>query len=101
MDLPAYRKKAKGTPKNYDGGFSISFRKTDQINTQLYEKYKDNIEENECAFCLEDLNTESCVKPNECIHIFHKNCLNEWLSSHFKCPTCMRQISSRHITLLS
>ena len=48
-----------------------------------------------CTICLNDYEKGDMVKeiPN-CGHIFHSECLNEWLLRRFKCPNCNLTIKS-------
>ncbi|CAF2803320.1 unnamed protein product [Rotaria sp. Silwood2] len=42
-----------------------------------------------CAICLENFNQLSEVKQLPiCHHVFHTNCLTEWLLHHGNCPMC-------------
>lgn len=41
----------------------------------------------ECAICLNDLNSEARRKL-PCGHIFHKKCVNTWLARKNICPLC-------------
>ncbi|CAF0815254.1 unnamed protein product [Rotaria sp. Silwood1] len=42
-----------------------------------------------CAICLENFNPLSEVKQLPiCHHVFHTNCLTEWLLRHGNCPMC-------------
>ncbi|XP_057984764.1 RING-H2 finger protein ATL39-like [Hevea brasiliensis] len=48
------------------------------------------IERNVCAICFDKLKEgDKCRKllPS-CIHIFHKTCIDLWLSRHNSCPLC-------------
>lgn len=48
-----------------------------------------------CAICLENFDLSSDVKQiPTCHHIFHRNCLTEWLLRHGNCPMCRTIISS-------
>lgn len=52
---------------------------------------KTNVYKNDCTICLEDFNPNSKVVVLECKHIFHFECLKEWLIKnilHPKCPNC-------------
>jgi hypothetical protein len=45
------------------------------------EKYK------ECSICLENFQLNDSIKLiNQCSHIFHKNCIEEWFKFSRKCP---------------
>lgn len=46
-----------------------------------------------CAICLENFDSSSEVKQlPTCHHIFHTNCLTEWLLRHGNCPMCRATI---------
>lgn len=52
---------------------------------------KTNVYKNNCTICLEDFNLKSNVVVLECKHIFHFECLKDWLIKnilHPKCPNC-------------
>lgn len=43
----------------------------------------------ECMICCQDILDGECVsKEYHCTHIFHEECLNEWLQISFMCPAC-------------
>ncbi|TID22532.1 hypothetical protein CANINC_003307 [Pichia inconspicua] len=46
-----------------------------------------------CAICLEDLNNDDMVRGLLCGHVFHKVCIDPWLT-HRKgyCPTCKKDL---------
>jgi len=46
-----------------------------------------------CFICLCEYepNEEICVSPNhECTHVYHKECMTEWLMAHDECPCCRK-----------
>jgi len=48
-----------------------------------------------CAICLENFDALSNVKQlPTCHHVFHTNCLTEWLLRHGNCPMCRTIIPS-------
>lgn len=48
-----------------------------------------------CAICLENFDSSSEVKQLPiCHHVFHSNCLMEWLRQHDSCPMCRTNLSS-------
>ncbi len=51
-----------------------------------------NINFNCCPICLGDLKT-SKNKNLYCSHIFHENCIDEWLKTNNTCPNCRAFIS--------
>jgi hypothetical protein len=53
--------------------------------------FQENIvnEEECCAICLNNLNTELTYMIEECKHKFHTNCLLTWFrTNNSSCPTC-------------
>jgi hypothetical protein len=50
-----------------------------------------------CAICLEDIqilnNHSESIKTLRCKHIFHKECIEKWISDfHWVCPLCRNGI---------
>lgn len=44
-----------------------------------------------CPICLEDFDEESYCRVLQCSHVFHYECVNEWLSSvAISCPLCQQ-----------
>ena len=42
-----------------------------------------------CSICLDDLTTEQIYQLPECGHVYHTNCILQWMrSGHNKCPYC-------------
>jgi len=55
-----------------------------------------------CAICLENFDSSSEVKQLPiCHHVFHTNCLTEWLLRHGNCPMCRTRILSNQLTPIS
>ncbi|KAK8944899.1 RING-H2 finger protein ATL1 [Platanthera zijinensis] len=50
---------------------------------------------NECPVCLNEFKEEERVRqlPN-CLHVFHIDCIDAWLSMHANCPLCRSEITS-------
>lgn len=48
---------------------------------------------NECSVCLSGIEEGMKIRilPN-CCHVFHVQCIDEWLSSHSNCPLCRSEI---------
>lgn len=57
------------------------------------QKYTDSLNEfkSSCTICIESFNEESLVAVLFCKHIFHFECLKDWVNKnliHPKCPNC-------------
>ena len=71
---------------NGDKKDNIMKNKIEQI-TQVY--YKTNKFENfECTICFDIFKENELLKQLNCKHIFHKECLSQWLLNENKCPVC-------------
>ncbi|CAA7033065.1 unnamed protein product [Microthlaspi erraticum] len=50
-----------------------------------------------CVICLETMSESEqetkplCELPN-CVHMFHEDCVIEWLAQHDSCPLCRRSV---------
>lgn len=46
----------------------------------------------DCSICLEDVNVGSACMKLVCQHVFHPNCILQWLARTNRCPTCRCEI---------
>ncbi|GAU21427.1 hypothetical protein TSUD_32580 [Trifolium subterraneum] len=50
----------------------------------------------ECAVCLNEFQeTEKLRLISKCDHVFHPECIDEWLGSHTTCPVCRANLVPR------
>ena len=60
--------------------------KIEQIKQVYYKTNKfDNFE---CSICFDIFKENELLKQLNCKHIFHKECLSQWLLNEHKCPAC-------------
>ena len=52
------------------------------------EESSNDIPENTCSICLSELQEGDIVGDIPCGHVFHKDCLKEWLHKNNHCPIC-------------
>lgn len=45
-----------------------------------------------CVICLSDFATGDTLRRMECMHVFHKECVDKWLQQSKKCPSCNREM---------
>lgn len=66
----------------------------DRKYENIDEKTK-NINEN-CPICLDKFNPDDTVKEITCNHVFHSECITEWLTKeNYNCPVCRKEVGSR------
>lgn len=53
--------------------------------------FNKTMESKECCICLSEFQTKEKVRKLTCEHIFHKNCIDEWLTNgDICCPICRK-----------
>jgi hypothetical protein len=76
---------------------SIRREAASNIPTRKYgsEALEDSTEK--CPICWEDFTTRITVKELPCGHIFHPNCIDEWLKGYnLMCPYCKKDIREQN-----
>ena len=69
------------------------FLEMDQFQYKHIQKY-DSRRETECAICLEEFKRNDIIKEfYKCKHIFHKDCLKNWLRRANVCPLCKHDLT--------
>ena len=69
------------------------FLEMDQFQYKHIQKY-DSRRETECAICLEEFKRNDIIKEfYKCKHIFHKDCLKNWLKRANVCPLCKHDLT--------
>ena len=51
-------------------------------------KLFDNQSNNECCICLQEFISNEEIVELPCNHIYHKQCIEEWLKVNRNCPSC-------------
>ena len=65
------------------------FPKTLKIHKFLHESRKIMNSPKECPICLETFNPESQLLSTPCDHIYHSECINDWMATGSStCPKC-------------
>ena len=70
----------------------ISTLNEEDINNLNKYILKNNLED-KCSICLDDMKINQEVIELQCNHIYHSNCINEYLTNYnYKCPCCKEEI---------
>jgi len=74
-------------------GDSISEKENTINNEQYYNNYisyklEKTDQKFECVICLENICNSEYVSLTTCFHMYHTNCLNDWLKISSVCPLC-------------
>ncbi|CAF4116836.1 unnamed protein product [Rotaria sp. Silwood2] len=68
---------------------SIPQKMYSSLKEQSNDKYQQTIMINtQCYICLEDFQSVDSIKILNCQHVFHSECINEWLRCHSNCAYC-------------
>ena len=51
-----------------------------------------SVEERSCPICLNEMEVGTEVRSLPCNHLYHKDCVDEWLRVNASCPTCRFKI---------
>ena len=65
--------------------------------TKIEDVSKLNEDNKKCIICLEEFKQgdEGIYLP--CFHLFHKDCIREWLNAHDECPICKFKLTFENI----
>ncbi|KAM7341417.1 ring finger protein 11 isoform 1-T2 [Cochliomyia hominivorax] len=48
----------------------------------------------ECVICMIDFCVDEAVRYLPCMHIYHVNCIDDWLMRSLTCPSCMEPVDA-------
>tara|TARA_Y100001970_G_C14131053_1_gene801735 strand:- start:900 stop:1382 length:483 start_codon:yes stop_codon:yes gene_type:complete len=64
-------------------------------NSKVISKIKKNIvspkdidKSSSCSICLEEFNSEKEIAFLDCKHMYHMDCIIEWIKNEVSCPLC-------------
>lgn len=47
-----------------------------------------------CAICMCDFVLGESLRFLPCMHVYHKDCIDDWLMRAFTCPSCMEPVDA-------
>ncbi|XP_046985377.1 RING finger protein 11 [Schistocerca americana] len=65
------------------------------LPTGTYDGCKKN---RECVICMVEFNVNDPVRYLPCMHIYHVQCIDDWLMRSFTCPSCMEPVDAALLT---
>ena len=71
----------------------LSEEELNKIPTNTFKNIDNNLKDssniNKCSICQDNYNDNDNVKILKCKHIYHSDCIDNWLGNHsHKCPYC-------------
>ena len=57
---------------------------------RFYKKVYKN--QDKCTVCQFEFNEGETLRKLTCDHLYHKNCVDEWLTQEKKCPVCKKDV---------
>eukprot|EP00980_Cylindrotheca_fusiformis_P008374 scaffold1772_cov80-Cylindrotheca_fusiformis.AAC.2 len=79
---------------NKDNGIEAPHHKDESFGLSsrfLLSTWRRPTENDECAICLQGYEADQTIctsSTTQCNHVFHQDCLEEWLKDHDNCPMC-------------
>jgi len=80
----------------------IELIETHVLGCHNFDKLIQVNDENErdvCCICMGNFNLDDSVKVLPCNdkHIFHKGCIEKWLTHNKACPTCRKEVNRKSV----
>ena len=63
------------------------------------EEEPEEEEADKCTICLSEFEVEEDVRRLPCMHLFHVECVDQWLGQNKRCPICRADISFITVTV--
>jgi hypothetical protein len=57
----------------------------------------DSTLDSNCVICLKNCKKGEEVRKFQCCHIFHKNCIDQWMQEKLTCPLCRKNLFNKLI----
>ncbi|XP_026839130.1 RING finger protein 11 isoform X2 [Drosophila erecta] len=54
--------------------------------------------ERECVICMAEFCVNEAVRYLPCMHIYHVNCIDDWLLRSLTCPSCLEPVDAALLT---
>ncbi|PRQ35851.1 putative transcription factor C2H2 family [Rosa chinensis] len=72
----------------------------DKLGENRVLDYIETTRHGTCVICMDDFNVGRDASRLPCLHIFHRNCIVDWLRRNHNCPICRHSMPPALITWL-
>ncbi|XP_076353226.1 RING finger protein 11-like isoform X1 [Tachypleus tridentatus] len=66
------------------------------IPSGLFDGSKKN---RECVICMAEFVIGDPIRFLPCLHVYHTECIDDWLMRSFTCPSCMEPVDAALLTM--
>eukprot|EP00268_Persea_americana_P010232 TRINITY_DN14147_c0_g1_i1.p1 TRINITY_DN14147_c0_g1~~TRINITY_DN14147_c0_g1_i1.p1 ORF type:complete len:216 (-),score=15.99 TRINITY_DN14147_c0_g1_i1:121-768(-) len=77
-------------------GFRFVPATSTAIDTLKTEKFEEGMKSSTCTICLDDFIVGMHLKCMPCMHLFHKDCIVNWLKQSNSCPICRSKLQDEN-----
>ncbi|KAI9098965.1 hypothetical protein K1719_024732 [Acacia pycnantha] len=89
--VPNLTARSRRQPRGLDAAVINSFPALDYSAVKIHKIGKGALE---CAVCLNEFDDSETLRLiPKCDHVFHSDCIDEWLASHTTCPVCRADLT--------
>ena len=67
------------------GNKKMNMKQIERLGIEIYDKSK-HYSTAKCMICLDNFEDKAELRRLDCLHIFHKDCIDGWLKEHGNCP---------------
>jgi E3 ubiquitin-protein ligase ATL6/9/15/31/42/55 len=74
---------------NINNSEGLTFHELNRLKQWKFNRNEADIRNKTCSICLNDfMDEEALTRLPECDHLFHNECVIDWLKGHLICPYC-------------
>ena len=78
-------------PRNYqDVVVGLDKNDLDKLKIDTYLNFADTTRDT-CSVCIDKFIPDDICRELKCSHLFHKDCIDHWLSDNISCPVCRKE----------
>lgn len=89
---PQYQSLYQAQPQPQSQPQSQGVQNVDMLPSHVFNGQQLPVEKNSCTICLNEFHRGEVLKTLPCLHIYHSDCINEWMQVSRTCPICKNSI---------